>query len=88
MAKVAEPSVSKASPKHKEQAAGSAGETGSGANANAKAAVRRLVAGLTVIYYHQASNITGCPCHPIFSAIVGGGGGSCRCHRERGQRAS
>ena len=47
-----------AAPGNEEQAAGSAGETGAGANA--KAAVRRLVAVLTVIYYYQASNITGC----------------------------
>ena len=79
-------SMREAAPSNKDQAAGPTGETETGAKA--KSAVRRLVAGLTVIYYHQASNITRCPCHPIFSAIVGGGGGSCRCHRERGQKAS
>ena len=51
-------SVRDAAPANKEQAAGSAGEMGAGANA--KAAVRCLVAVLTVIYYYQASNITGC----------------------------
>jgi hypothetical protein len=51
-------SVIDAAPANKEQAAGSAGEMGAGANA--KAAVRCLVAVLTVICYCQASNITGC----------------------------
>ena len=53
------PSVIEAAPGNKEQAAGSAGETGVGANA--KVDVRSLVAVLTVMYYYQASNITGCP---------------------------
>ena len=43
---------------NKEQNAGSAGKTG--ACANAKAAVRCLVAVLTVACYYQTSNITDC----------------------------
>ena len=58
MAQEAGQSVKEAAPANKEQAVGSAGETGAGENA--KADVRRLVAVLTVIYYYQASNITGC----------------------------
>jgi len=65
-------SMREAAPSNKDQAAGPTGETETGAKA--KSAVRRLVAGLTVIYYYQASNITGCPCHPIFSAKGGGQG--------------
>ena len=53
------PSVIEATLGNKEQFAGSAGETGVGDNA--KVAVRSLVAVLTVMYYYQASNITGCP---------------------------
>ena len=48
-----------AAPGNEDEAAGSAGETGAGANA--KATVRCLVAVLAVIYYYEASIITGCP---------------------------
>jgi len=50
--------VGEAVPANKEQNAGSAGKTG--ACANAKAAVRCLVAVLTVACYYQTSNITDC----------------------------
>jgi len=49
LAQEAGQSVGEAAPANKEQDAGSAGETGAGANA--KAAVRCLVTALTVIYY-------------------------------------
>ena len=58
LAQEARQSVGEAAPANKEQDAGSAGETGAGANA--KAAVRYIVAVLTVVYYYQTSNITGC----------------------------
>ena len=50
--------VGEAVPANKEQNAGSAWKTG--ACANAKTAVRSLVAVLTVACYYQTSNITDC----------------------------
>ena len=50
--------VGEAVPANKEQDAGSAGKMG--ACANAKAAVRCLVAAMTVACYYQTSNTTGC----------------------------
>ena len=52
--------MKEAAPANKEQAVGSAGEMGAGANA--KATVICLVAVLAVKYHYQVSNITGCRC--------------------------